>query len=162
MAAVISGLTVHTARMEAVASNSWATATGLADEIVARTPLSFRQAHHIVARLVRDALSAGVSASAVTSEMLDDACRNVRLEPIGLPGKVIQGALEAHSFVASRSSLGGTAVSEVDKLGANAREQMTLLLERQAARRSVIEQAAAMLCQAQSKWLPTGEMDNAR
>lgn len=158
MAAVISSLTVHTVRMEAVASNSWATATALADKIVARTPLSFRQAHHIVARLVRDALGADIQPSAITSEMLDTACRNVHLTPIGLPTSVIRSTLEARSFVASRSSLGGTAEREVDKLVANAREQMMLLLGRQAARRDAVKRAGTTLNHAQAKWLPFGEI----
>jgi argininosuccinate lyase len=153
MAAVIDSLTVHSDRMEAVASGTWATATGLADEIVARTPLSFRQAHHVVARLVRDALAAGVCASAVTSEMLDAACRNVQLGPLGLSTAVIRGALDARSFVGSRSSLGGTAKSEVDRLALGAQQQTQKLLDRQTARRARIAQAAAMLGQAQARWL---------
>lgn len=114
MSAVVSSLSVHTTRMEQVASNSWATATGLADELVARRQLSFRQAHHIVARLVRDALKEGISTADVTSDMLDVACRSVHLDPVGLSADVIRGALEARRFIESRSSYGGTAASEVE------------------------------------------------
>jgi argininosuccinate lyase len=153
MAAVVSSLTVHATRMEAVASNSWATATGLADEIVARSSYSFRQAHHIVARLVRDALTANVSSASITSEMLDHACVAVHLTPVKLPTETIRGALEARRFVASRSSQGGTAALELGRLAARARSEALTLLHHQSLRRGVIQGAATMLGSAQSRWL---------
>jgi argininosuccinate lyase len=153
MAAVVSSLTVHATRMEAVASNSWATATGLADEIVARSSYSFRQAHHIVARLVRDALTANVSSASITSEMLDHACVAVHLTPVKLPTETIRGALEARRFVASRSSQGGTAALELGRLAARARSEAVTLLHHQSLRRGVIQGAATMLGSAQSRWL---------
>lgn len=153
MNAVVTSLTVHTMRMEKVASGSWATATGLADEIVARSNLSFRQAHHIVARLVRDALKDDVSTAQVTTAMLDAACTKVGIEPIGLADSTIRGALEARHFVTSRTSLGGTAVSEVDRMIASANQQLASLLLRQDKRRSLIVASRDKLLMAQKNWI---------
>lgn len=153
MTAVVSSLSVHTTRMEQVASNSWATATGLADELVARRELSFRQAHHIVARLVRNALEEGLSPADVTSDMLDAACRSVHLKPVGLSAGVIRGSLEARGFIESRGSFGGTAASEVEGLLDGAREKNAALLGAQRARRAAIEHAANVLSKAEAAWL---------
>ena len=56
---VIETLIVHEDRMAASLNGSWCTSSNLADVIVRERGLSFRQAHHIVARVVRNALGEG-------------------------------------------------------------------------------------------------------
>src|SRR5204862_476792 len=53
-AGVLDTLKVHDKRMLAALEGSWCTASNLADVIVRETGLSFRQVHHVVARLVRN------------------------------------------------------------------------------------------------------------
>ena len=48
---IVSTLVVHQERMRKALDGSWCTASNLADVIVRKTGLSFRQVHHVVARL---------------------------------------------------------------------------------------------------------------
>ena len=55
------------------ANVNWATATNLADNLVRHTGIPFRSAHHVVGRLVRNAVSQGVAPPEVTTDMVDAA-----------------------------------------------------------------------------------------
>ena len=55
----IATLVVHREAMAAKAGAFWSTTSHLADELVRRYDLSFRDAHQIVGRFVRDAIAAG-------------------------------------------------------------------------------------------------------
>jgi argininosuccinate lyase len=141
LAGVIATLTVHERRMRQVAEESWATATNLADVIVRERSLSFRQAHSIVARVVRRALDEGVRPSEVTSAMVDAACREMNFSPIHFRDRDIRRALEAGSFVSSRTSRGGTAPKEVSRLLDEARLTIRSARERATQRRKLVENA---------------------
>jgi hypothetical protein len=56
LAEALEGMEVDFPRMAESAASEWSTATALADEIVLRTKLSFRDAHDVVARMVRYSL----------------------------------------------------------------------------------------------------------
>jgi argininosuccinate lyase len=109
---VASGITVDAARMRAMASEGFATATDLADYLV-RKGVPFRDAHEAVARAVRHAESKGVGLADLPLADL----------------KSFAGAIDADVFavltldgsVASRSHPGGTAPSQVRAAAAAAR-----------------------------------------
>ncbi len=92
-------------RMEAAAGQGFATATDLADWLVRRLKLPFRQAHHVTGRLValaeaREVDLAGLDLGAMQS-----------IEP-GITADVYT-VLTVGSSVASRASFGGTAPENV-------------------------------------------------
>jgi argininosuccinate lyase len=108
------------ARMEAAAGQGFATATDLADWLVRRLKLPFRQAHHVTGRLValaeaREVDLAGLDLGAMQS-----------IEP-GITADVYT-VLTVASSVASRTSFGGTAPANV--AGEAARWQALLDAER--------------------------------
>ena len=106
MAAMVESLAVHKKNMARAADAHWSTATNLADQIVRGGSLSFREAHSLVARLVRLCVDKEVSVRDVTSELLSDAARMLGIPGPGLSTEVIRNSLDARAFVNSRTSLG--------------------------------------------------------
>jgi argininosuccinate lyase len=92
-------------RMRALAGSGFATATDLADWLVRVLGLPFRTAHHVTGRLVARAEARGVDLAQLD---LDE----MRLEEAGITDAVF-GVLSVEASVASRTSFGGTAPSNV-------------------------------------------------
>ena len=153
MAAMIDSLTVHEKTMARAADTNWSTATNLADQIVKDTALSFREAHSLVARLVRLCTDQGFSVQEVTGELLSDAAQVLGIPDPGLSTEVIRNSLDARAFVNSRTSLGGTAAAEIDALLDTAHTVAGEQREWLAARHKQIETAAASRNNAAAHWL---------
>jgi len=113
---VMETLTVHEDRMAGLLEDSWCTASNLADLIVRERGLSFRQVHHIVARVVRNCLSEGIAPGALTSALLDQAAMETLGLEIGVPTAVVRDALNPRRFVDTRVSEGGVGPSQVEEL----------------------------------------------
>lgn len=114
----LEGMEVDFARMATSAGAEWSTATALADEIVKRTGLSFRDAHDIVARVVRLSEEMGTTD---TRQLLGDAAREVHLE-VDFATVDAEGVLDVERFLATRQSAGGTAPSALTALMTQAHE----------------------------------------
>ncbi|CAM3862312.1 argininosuccinate lyase [Bordetella tumulicola] len=153
MAAMVESLAVHKKNMARAADAHWSTATNLADQIVRGGSLSFREAHSLVARLVRLCVDKEVSVRDVTSELLSDAARMLGIPGPGLSTEVIRNSLDARAFVNSRTSLGGTAAAEIDSLIETARTVIGEQYEWLAARHKQVETAAASRKNAVARWL---------
>lgn len=93
------------ARMRAYAEAGHATATDLADWLVRRLALPFRDAHHVTGRIVRAAEEAGVALSALPLAAMQAIEPRITAE--------VFGVLSAEASVASRISFGGTAPAHV-------------------------------------------------
>jgi len=116
MAGVLETLTVHEKRMKSALAGSWCTASNLADDIVRDTGLSFRQVHHVVARMVRNCIAAEVVPGQTTGAMLDAAAQETIGRPVGLRDEQVRQALDPRRFVETRVTLGSVAPAEVDRL----------------------------------------------
>ena len=107
--AAIDGMTADmvpdTARMRALAGSGFATATDLADWLVRELRLPFRDAHHVVGRLVARAEAQGVDLDGLTLAELQAE------EPrITAAARAVLGV---EASIASRTSEGGTAPANV-------------------------------------------------
>ena len=145
MAGVLDTLTVHEKRMRAALAGSWCTASNLADEVVRQTGLSFRQVHHVVARLVRNCIAQEVMPGETTGAMLDQAAVETIGRRIGMSDEKVRQALDPKRFVETRVTLGSVAPAEVERLVQAAHAEVeadTEWLERERAR---VSQAAARL-----------------
>jgi len=91
------------------AGENFITVTELADTIVRRENVSFRSAHHIVAKSVKDALEAK---SEITHEILQAAAREVLGNELSLSAAETKQALSPENFVNIRKIYGGTAPEE--------------------------------------------------
>ncbi len=100
-AGMVRDLVPDTARMRAVAGAGFATATDLADWLVRRLGMPFRDAHHVTGRLVALAEQRGVGLDALPLDVMQAVEPRITDE--------VFSVLSVDASVASRTSAGGTA-----------------------------------------------------
>lgn len=105
MTGMISDLTVNRDKLEAAASNGFSTATDLADWLVRKAGLPFRDAHHVTGTLVAMAEKKGVDLPDLTLAEMQSVNPAITEDVFGVLG--------VHNSVASRQSYGGTAPDQV-------------------------------------------------
>jgi argininosuccinate lyase len=115
MAAMIKEMTVDRDRLAAAAALGHTTATDLADWLVRRLGMTFREAHQTASKAVRRAEQRGVGLAELGLEELR------ALEP-RITGEVFE-VLSVERSVASRTSLGGTAPARVHEAIRAAKER---------------------------------------
>ncbi|MCK8464624.1 argininosuccinate lyase [Aliiroseovarius sp. S1339] len=107
MTGMVSDMAANTDALEAAASSGFSTATDLADWLVRALNMPFRDAHHVTGSLVAMAETRGCDLpdlSLADMQSIHDAITDE-----------VFGVLGVHNSVASRTSYGGTAPSEVRK-----------------------------------------------
>ena len=92
-------------RLRAAAGAGFSTATDLADWLVRRLGLPFREAHHVTGALVRRAEEKGVDLPDLSSTRCGRRIRDISPE--------VYQVLGVDNSVASRASYGGTAPVQV-------------------------------------------------
>lgn len=102
-------LTVKPDTMRHLAETGFGTATELADIIVREAGMSFRMAHNIVGRVVREAIEAHHTAMDITSADLDAASQALFGHPLGIPVEEVRKALDPAENLKSRTVTGGPA-----------------------------------------------------
>jgi argininosuccinate lyase len=105
------------------AEENFITVTELADTIVRRENLSFRSAHHIVAKSVKDAIEAN---SEITHDILQAAAREVIGKELSLSAEETAQSMSAENFVKIRKIYGGTAPEETRRALSVEREGETV------------------------------------
>ncbi len=116
MTGMVRDLTVNAKAMRKACDRGFMTATDLADNLVRRLDLPFREAHHIAGGLVRLAEAKGCALSDLSLTEMK------RIEP--RIDEAIRGALSVEAAVASRTSFGGTAPDNVRRAAVSARERL--------------------------------------
>ena len=116
MAGMIGDLTANRDRLEAAASAGFSTATDLADWLVRRLGLPFRDAHHVTGSLVALAEAQGCDLPDLTLAQMQSVHPGITNDVFGVLG--------VHNSVASRTSHGGTAPDQVRRQIARWREVM--------------------------------------
>jgi argininosuccinate lyase len=119
-AVVASPLAVDADLLAARAGRGFTTSTELADTLVRVCGLPFRTAHAIAARVVHDAIAAGIDAAAIAPAMVDAAARAVTGRPLDLAAETVRTALDPWSFVRVRTVPGGPAPETMDRALAEA------------------------------------------
>jgi argininosuccinate lyase len=104
-AGMVRDLGFRTDRMRAVAAAGHATATDLADWLVTRADVPFREAHHIAGRAVALADSKGAALDELSLEDLQMIDRRITQDALSV--------LSVEASVAARTSFGGTAPAQV-------------------------------------------------
>jgi argininosuccinate lyase len=85
------------------------TATELADIIVRETGMSFRMAHNVVGRVVREAIENGKTAMAITTVDLDEASIALFGHALAIGEEIVRKALDPAENLKSRTATGGPA-----------------------------------------------------
>jgi len=113
--------------------------------IVRDRGISFRQVHHIVARLVRNCLYEGVAPAGVTGAALDQASVETVGSTLGYSDAQVRDALNPRRFVETRTSAGGVGPDEVRRLLSIAQNELEQDREWVAQSRRKVDQSRADL-----------------
>jgi argininosuccinate lyase len=105
MSGMVRDMTVHRERMKAAAGTGFATATDLADWLVRKLNLPFREAHHVTGRVVSLAETRGVGLEDLTIADLQGVEPRITEDVFAVLG--------VDKSVESRVSYGGTAPENV-------------------------------------------------
>jgi argininosuccinate lyase len=120
---VIETLIVHQDRMQYLLDDSWCTASNLADVIVRERGISFREVHHIVGRVVRNAVARRISPAELTGALLDEAAMETTGRTLALSDQVVRNALSPQVFVETRVTAGSVAPLQVALLASHAQAE---------------------------------------
>jgi len=145
LSGVIRTLQVHRDRMLEAAREGFSTVSELADEIFRQTGLPHRLAHTIVANTVTRALDAGMVATDVTAEFVEQVAQEELGRPLGLTEEQVRRALDPVAFVESHDIPGGPASTEVLRMVKARRDRLASERERLAERTARLETAAKEL-----------------
>jgi argininosuccinate lyase len=116
MACVVGTLEVNKQGLLARAKGSFATVTELADTLVRTDRLSFRSAHHIVSRVVKEAASAGLGADQISLKLVNRAAREVIGKELAMTAEELRLALDPVHFVKIRKLPGGPNADEIRRM----------------------------------------------
>ena len=150
MTETLRGLTVNSERMAANSDACWSTTSHLADELMRRRDISFRLAHQVVARFVRDALAAGQTPATAEAMLLNQAAKELGGFEAGLDDRALRGLLNGRDFVLSRVSEGSVAPDEVRRHCQAVRQALAAHRDRIARRAAGINYALRTLISAAS------------
>lgn len=109
MQGVLDTMTVRPARMRHLAEIGFGTATELSDVIVRETGLSFRMAHNIVGKVVREVIEAGRTALDIDADALESASQSLFGRALGISNEVVRNALDPMENIRLRTIVGGPA-----------------------------------------------------
>jgi argininosuccinate lyase len=118
MEAVVATMSIRKGRMEENAKTNWSAASALAELITHKTSLSWRTAHRIVGRMVRNALDQELTPAQATKQMLEGAVKeilggNLKLD---ISTVEIRMVLDPKHFIQTRSTPGCTHPNEVERM----------------------------------------------
>ncbi|WP_223877716.1 argininosuccinate lyase [Histidinibacterium aquaticum] len=105
MTGMVSDMSANREALRAAAASGFSTATDLADWLVRRLELPFREAHHVTGSLVAKAEAKGCDLPDLTLQEMQEVHAGITEE--------VFGVLTVEASVASRESYGGTAPAQV-------------------------------------------------
>lgn len=146
--ATFRSLKVNKQRMLNTAKGNYCTVTELANTLVRKDKISFREAHKIVALVVDWMLSNRKRADEITSKEVNKFAQEILGTPLTATDEEISQALDPQKNVNSKSILGGTSPEEVLRQLSLIRKQIeddeSQLLARKVKVRAAFEKAKAL------------------
>jgi argininosuccinate lyase len=112
---VISTLKVNEERMTQAAKESYAFAVDLAERLVVAGALSFREAHTIVGKLIREMADSGEKPERLRGEKLERIAMVTLGKKVSISEGVVNSAVDVNQRMALRKSQGSPHPSEVKK-----------------------------------------------
>ncbi|UCF97450.1 MAG: hypothetical protein JSV89_20100 [Spirochaetaceae bacterium] len=132
-------------KMESLSREGFATAAELANIMVRKNRISYRQAHHISGTVVRIAAERNITADRVDAALLDEAAERVLGKPAGFSDAEVHEALDPRHFVESHTVRGGVAPAEVERMVKDRIARIEDASERQRERKEKLTGAKKML-----------------
>jgi argininosuccinate lyase len=147
MKLLVENVEPNQARMTTQAAVNFSTVTDLADLLVRKANISFREAHHIIGAVVRDALDRGIPANEITPKMINSISNEQLGLRVSLQKKDLGECMDPVSNVADRRSYGGPSPQLVlehineQRISVNKKkEAITAIIQRDCNARNVLRQ----------------------
>ncbi len=153
MPGLLRSLTFQTDRMKKMAGENFSTVTDLVDLMVKEKNLSFRTAHHIVARVVDRILQGRKKPEDITSAVVDEAAVQTVGHPLQFSEKQVKDALLPEACVTRRNLPGGPAPEEMKRMIEKARKELGEAERNLEQRRSARKKAEQILLQTARRYL---------
>lgn len=106
MTGLVESLHLNKPRMLKYAKENFSTMTELADVLVRDYALDFRDAHEIIASVVNEAVSKGISADKITTGMITKASKNLLGSDIRLTNEQLQNAIDPWKSILRKTGIG--------------------------------------------------------
>ena len=132
-------------RSMSLVQENFSTATELADALVREGGLSFRNAHHVVGRVVREAMERGLKANEIGTDVIRVAAKEVMGREVELSDATLRQSLTPEHAVEQRDGIGGPAASEVARMIEGSRKRLEKARQENDARRTRLHSARARL-----------------
>ncbi|MFY0545006.1 argininosuccinate lyase [Brevibacillus sp. H7] len=116
MACVVGTMDVNKDVLLERAKGSFATVTELADTLVRTEGLSFRTSHHIVGRVVNEAVRQGLTADQISLDLVNEAAETVIGRKLRITEEQLRLSLDPVHFVTIRSLPGGPSPTEMKRM----------------------------------------------
>lgn len=153
MGGVVSTLVPFKETMLRRAAQGFSTMTELADVLVRKFSISFRQAHDIIAETTTQALDEGKSANQITVDMIKDAALKRLGRQLDVTNTELQLAVDPLENVKRRKVLGGPAPEEVKRMIGDRWNRVNIETSRHVERLEKVSKAYAALDSAENKLL---------
>lgn len=98
------------------AANNYSTVTGLADTLVKKCGLSFREAHHIVGSMVLEAIESKKGIAGMTGALLSAVSQEYLGREVYLADEEIKNVLEPMNNIESKETFGGPQHASVNRM----------------------------------------------
>ncbi len=128
-------------RMRALVEANFSTATDLADALVLRGGLPFREAHHVAGGVVRAAVSRGLTASGITADLVSEVARELTGSRIEIAPSLLSEALAPELAAERRQGTGGPARADIETMAAALEHQLAHDRRQQAERKERVASA---------------------
>lgn len=123
---VFSGMEINRDVLQRRAGESFAVVTQLAEAIVQYTDLSFRTAHHVVSRVVKQAIAEGKCVTEIDAAMVNACGLAVTGKTLRLTEEMVRESLDPRRFVELRDRPGGPAPKEMQRQLAERERELAL------------------------------------
>jgi argininosuccinate lyase len=123
LAGAIRTLKINRERMLKIASDSYALARDLAEELV-RKGLSFRESHRLVGTLVRDSVESKKALSSLTLDMIDEYSQKILGKQVKMSADELKRVLDPVKSLSSRLTVGSPSPQEVKRMVGDRRKKL--------------------------------------
>lgn len=110
---VFNGMEFNRQVLQKRVEGSFAVITQLAETIVQYTDLSFRTAHHVVSRVVKEAVREGETIAQVNAALVNQIGMRIVGKELNLTEELVREALDPRRFIELRDRTGGPAPREM-------------------------------------------------
>ena len=146
-------LKVNEKRLVETSSESYALAVDLAERLVSKAGLSFREAHMVVGNVVREMVVAGIKFTDLRPEDVEATAEKVLGKKVTIDATLLGDAIDAKNVLDGRKPIGSPSPKEVERMLKLRREALKKREEELAARVERLSQAKERLAVAVKKYV---------